>query len=344
LPSGFGERAGRTGLCRAGFVPATVAAVDATDFAIYRHMSPDGAARFWGGRRVFEPRIGAREIAAKVGLSETAVRTRLKALRGRGYLADSAVWPNPSLFGVMLHVVEVPVPEVGASRAMLDDLALVEGVTFARDVLDEHDRKLQVYFVADGPAAIARRAQLVRRLAQGAEIRGPRPYYVPEATRELSRLDWRVVGAVRAAPADTLQQLTDRLGTSLKTTGNRYRALLDHRAVWWTHGPTSTELPLAFLTATVAPGNDPDPISGTIARAWGDWMPVAADGRGRDPAEPRADFAGLLLAESPVAVEAAAQRLLDLDGIASVRRTFALGSRMYPAWFDDQVARRIGAA
>jgi DNA-binding Lrp family transcriptional regulator len=320
-----------------------VAAVDEVDFAIYRRLSPDGAARFWGGRRVFDPRVGAREIAAEVGLSETAVRTRLRSLRDRGYLRDSAVCPNPALFESSLHVLEIPVPEVGASRSLLADLALVEGVTFARDVLDERDRTLQVYFVADGPAVVGRRTQLIRRLASDAAVRGPRPYFLPAPTRPLTALDWRVLVALRASPDATLQELSDGLHISLKTAGHRYRSLLDHRAIWWTHGPTSVELPLALLTAAVRGEGDPDRVAAGVASEWKSWMPIATDGRGLDPSAPRTDFAGLLLADSPAAVEAAAQRLLDRDGITSVRRTFALGSRIYSGWFDDQLTRRASA-
>jgi DNA-binding Lrp family transcriptional regulator len=321
-----------------------VTSVDALDFSIYRYLSPDGAARFWGGRRVIDPRVGAREIAERVGVSETAVRSRLRTLRVREYLADSAVWPNPSLFGVTLHVVEIPVAEVGASRALLDDLRLVDGVTFARDVLDERNRVVQVYFVGESPAVVARRTGLLRRLGAGAELRGPRPYYIPPASRALTPLDWRVVDAVRRLPDASLQQLSRSLRISLKTTGTRYRSLLDSSSVWWTHGPRSIELPLALLTATVEKGVDPDPVAARVAAEWTNWMPIASNGRGLEPTVERTEFAGLLLADSPVAVEAAAQGLLDRRGVDRVRRTFALGSRIYPEWFDDQVARRLGPA
>jgi DNA-binding Lrp family transcriptional regulator len=317
-----------------------VASVDGVDFAIYRYLSPDGAARFWGGRRVIDPRVGARDIATQVGASETAVRSRLRSLRARGYLADSAVWPNPSLFGVTLQVVEVPVTEVGASRALLDDLALVDGVTFARDVLDERERTVQVYFVADTPAAVARRMGLMARLTSASAPRGPRPYFVPPASREPSPLDWRMIEAVRRAPDTSLRELSATLQISLKTTGTRYRNLLDAGAIWWTHGSRSTELPLALLTALMRKGADPDPVAAQVASDTSNWIPIASNGLGMDPGVPRTEFAGLLLADSPAAVETAAQQLLDRRGVERVRRTFALGSRIYPDWFDDQLARR----
>jgi DNA-binding Lrp family transcriptional regulator len=318
-----------------------VASVDALDFAIYRYLSPDGAARFWGCRRVFDPRIGAREVAERVGISETGVRARLKSLRERGFLRGSEVWPNASLFGVSLHVAEVPIAEVGESKRLLADLALVDGVTFARDVLDEQNRKLQVYFVADSSASVARRARLLQRLAGARQIRGPSAYYVPEATRELSPLDWKIVRAVRQAPDDNLQTLARAVGISLKTMGRRYQALLDDRAIWWSHGVDSTEMPLAMLTARVTTEVDADQLAGEVAAESAVWMPLASDGRGLAPDTHPVDFAGLLLADSPAAVESAAQRLLERPGVSTVRRTFALGSGIYRSWFDEQIGRQL---
>ncbi len=319
---------------------AGVSAIDETDFAVYRYLAPDGAARFWGSRRVIDPRAGAREIAERLGISETGVRTRLRSLRERGYLADAEVWPNPSLFGVELQVAELPVDEVGESRRLLDDLGLVDGVTFARDVLDERDRTLQVYFVAGGPAEVERRARLLRRLVGRNEVRGPRPYFVPPAARPLTPLDWRIVRALRAAPEDGLQRIARSVGISLKTLGRRFHALLEGRAVWWSHGARAVEFPLALLTVGTDPAADVDALATRVSSETRTWMPVASDGRGLPPTARPPEFAGLLLADSPVAVEAAAGRLLDRAGVATVRRTFALGSAIYRAWFDEQIARR----
>ncbi len=318
-----------------------MAGLDGVDFAVYRYLSPDGAARFWGCRRIFDPRVGAREIADRVGVSESGVRARLRTLRELGYRRDSVVWPNPSLFGVSLHLAEIPIAEVGESRQLLHDFALVDGVTFARDVLDEHDRKLQVYFVGEGPTDLLRRTALLRRMAGDRDLRGPRPYHVPESPQRLSPLDWKIVRAAREAPDDTLLRLSRRLALSLKTTSRRYQALIESRAIWWTQGPTSTEFPLALITVGTEDRVDADAMAARVATETSNWMPVAADGRGAPPLAPAHDFAGLLFADSPAAVESVGQSLLDRTGVTTVRRTFALGSAIYPGYFDEQIARRL---
>jgi DNA-binding Lrp family transcriptional regulator len=318
-----------------------VASIDAVDFAIYRYLSPDGAARFWASRRQIDPRITAQQLAPHVGISEAGVRTRLRSLRERGFLRTSDVCLNPSLFGVTMNVVEIPVDEAGEARRLLSELALVDGVTFSRDTLDEEDRKLQVYFVADSSAATNRRMALIRRLAERREARGPNSYFIPSAERALSPLEWRIVGGFRKQPDAPLGEVARELKISLKTLSRRFHALLDGRAIWWTHGRSTAEMPLALLTATVRPPTRADVLASRLASELPNWMPVARDGMGLLPEDPDTRFAGLQLIESPAAVESTVQRILDLPGVASVRRTFALGSATYPAWFDERIERRV---
>ena len=170
--------------------------MDALDFAILRRLSPDGEARFWGTRRLIDPRVSAREVGDAVGISETGARARLRSLAERGYLRGLQVWPNPSLFGASLASVEIPVTDTRQVAKLFAELSLVEGVTFARDLLDETDRKVRVFFVSDNPTAAARRVGLLRRLSPSGSIRGPDPYWIPPCTKELTGLDAPVAGVL----------------------------------------------------------------------------------------------------------------------------------------------------
>ena len=314
--------------------------MDELDLAIYRYLSPDGLIRFWGSRRLLDPRVSAGEVAEKVGLSEAGVRARLRGLKQQGYLRATEVWVNPSLFSVSIVVAEIPIREPQDAGRLIEELSLVDGVTFARDVLDESDRKLRVYFVAESDAATARRTRLLQRLSPQSKVRGPTPYWIPSSSRALTQLDWRLLDEFRRRPEASLAEIAAEAHLSLKTVRNRFHALLDSRACWWTPSSTSEEIPLSLLTATLREGTATEAVSSRIAELTPSWMPVAPDGLGVAPSAARSSVAGLVRADSPTALENGVRRILSLDGIVNVRRTFALGSRTYTQWFDDRLAER----
>ncbi len=315
--------------------------MDPLDFAIYRYLSADGEARFWAGRRILDSLVPARAIAEQVGISENGVRARLKSLAERGFVGPKAVIPNPSLFGVRLFVAELPVKEAREVERLLRDLALVEGVVFARDVLDEDERKILVHFVSDTDSTAVRRAALLRRLSPTGQLRPPQPYRIPPCDHEMSPLDWRVLDAVWRRPDASIAEIGTAVGISLKTTARRYHLLIDSKACWWTPGPDVEEFPLALVSVTVNGPADRDAVAGKISNLAATWMPVASDGLGLNPSASLTLISGLVPADAPAALERLLRRLADLPGVTKISRTFALGSMAYPTWFGDRIAERV---
>lgn len=317
--------------------------MDATDFAIYRNLSADGQIRFWASRRIIDPRVSVREVADKVGLSEAGVRARLASLTDRGLLRGSAVTFNPSLFGAAVTVVEVPIANPRDSGRLFRDLPMIDGVLFARDLLDEQDRMVNVYVVADTAAATARRLSLLRRLAPEGLVRGPTPYWIPRCSRDLTALDWRLLATFRKDPDSTLTQFAATARLSAKTTRRRFELLLDSHACWWSHSSASEEWPLALVRVALTERVDPLAVAEEIAASVGTWMPVAADGLGLEPNRSTPLVAGLMSAERPAALEREVRKVLEVDGVTGVRRTFGLASETYPQWADEQVAARLAS-
>lgn len=317
--------------------------MDTLDFAIYRFLSPDGVARFWAGRRVIDPRTTPREIAERVGIRESGVRTRLHHLAERGFLRDKIVVPNPSLFGKRVFVVDLLVRQPGEVDRMLRDLTLVEGVIFTRDVMDEDERKIQVYFVAEAERSASRLAALLNRLSSEGAPLVPRPYHTPPCDRELSSLDWRVLHDVWRRPDATFAQIASTVGISLKTAARSYHHLLDAKACWWTHGPDSEEFPLALVCVDLSGPEDLDPVVGWVHNEAYPWMPVASDGFGLAPEAAANVLAGLVPADLPTVLERFLRKLAGVEGVVRIRRTFALGSATYSAWFADRFAGQVPA-
>jgi DNA-binding Lrp family transcriptional regulator len=316
--------------------------VDATDYAIYRNLTRDGLSRFWASRRLVDPRVSARELAEKVGLSEAGVRVRLRNLRERGLLRGTEVSLNPSLFDSQVVVAEVPVPDPRASEQLFRDLAMVDGVVFARDLLDEDARKVFVYLISDTPGALARRVGLLRRLAPDRALVGPVPYWIPPCERPPTGLDWKLLQAIRSAPDETLAGIATASGISLKTTARRYDLLIDSHACWWSHSSDSQEWPLALLRVLLRPGVDPIAVAHDLLARVENWLPVAEDGLGSEPGKSAGFLAGLVPAEAPAALERVVRSVLALDGVESVQRSFGLGSAMFPQWADERIAKILG--
>jgi DNA-binding Lrp family transcriptional regulator len=317
--------------------------MDPLDFAIYRFLSPDGEARFWAGRRMIDPTIPVREIAERVGLSENGVRARLRGLADRGFLRGKAVTPNPSLFGARVFVSDLPIKAAEDAERVFRDLALVDGVIFARDTLDEGERQVRVHFVSESDSMASRQTALVRRLSPTGQLRGPGPYAIPPCTQELSPLDWRLLEALCRDPEAPVAEIARTVRISLKTAARRYHQLIQSKGCWWTHGPESEEFPLALIRMDLNDSSYRDTVMGSVLREAPSWMPVAADGLGLDPGRAATVVAGLVPADAPTILERLVKKLVSLSGVASVRRTFALGSMTYPGWFTDRVASHVHA-
>lgn len=318
--------------------------MDAKDYAIYRYLSPDGVARFWASRRVIDPRATARGIADRVGLSEAGVRARLRSLRENGLLRGSAVTLNPSLFGASVLVVDVPVRVPKESDQIFRDLAVVDGLLFARDLLDEEERRVTVYLVSESSGATARRVALLRRLAPGGLVHGPRPYWIPTCSRNPTALDWKLLAAFRRQPDSTVASIAADAGVGVKTTARRFDLLLDSHACWWSHSSDSEEWPLSLLSVALDPGADPLEVAGRLAREIPNWLPVARDGFGVGPDEASASVGGLVPVVTPAALETTVRRALELERVANVRRTFGLRSATFSSWLDERLSIRLRSA
>jgi DNA-binding Lrp family transcriptional regulator len=307
--------------------------VDQVDFSIYRWLSPGGAARFWAGRRVIDPRIAPGEIALKVGISESGVRSRLRHLTEGGYLRDQAVIPNPALFGNRVFVVDLFVRQSGEINRLVEDLGLVDAVMFARDILDEDERKVQVYYRAENETVASRLGGLLGRLSPKGEAGTPLPYHIPPPELSLTSTDWKVLRAVVRQPSARFARISQQANLSLKTVARSYHRLLDSKACWWTHGPGSEEFPLSLVQAELAQASDRPTVDRWIAKETSAWMPVAPDGLGRAPGGESRIVAGLVPIEGPSVLERFLRRLALVEGVTRTHRTFALGSMSYSSWF-----------
>ena len=288
-----------------------------------------------------DPLVSVQTIADRVGLSEAGTRARLRSLENRGLLRNTEVQLNPALFGATVIKTNVSIHDPRDSEALFRDLSVLDGVLFARDIMDESERKVGVFLACDSTAATARRMALLQRLAPMGKLGDSTPYWLPPCGYRLTPLDWRLLSGFRHHPDATLARVATEARVSLKTAGRRCKSLLESHAIWWSHGADTEEWGLALVKVVLRRGLEAAEVRPEIAGHFDYWLPVAPGGLGSHPDEEQATVAGLVPSERPAALEHALRATLSINGVAAIHRTFGLGSRSYSHWADEQLASRL---
>jgi DNA-binding Lrp family transcriptional regulator len=316
--------------------------MDVVDFAIFRSLCvKGGGARFYGARTVMDPRISAREVAESVGISPSAVRTRLARWQTEGLLKGYEVWPNPDLFGVHLMSVEIPLEGTHPASAVFDELKLVDGVLFARDAIDEDRRVVIVNFVHDTPIGTERRVRLIARLSPRKSVDPPRPAWLPPSTASLSPLDWRIVRAFRRNPLLPLPQAAREVGVSLKTIGHRYHRLLDHDAAWWTISVSNSMVPAVYVHIAFEDASSAETAAASLGAQFPGWIPARSGGFGFPPEPQPKNLVAVFPLAAPSGVNDILRAIHGLPGVVSVRRRFPGDTACYREWFDARIEDQI---
>lgn len=187
--------------------------MDATDLRIVRGM----------GLRPFEwwPRDPNRfkpgGLAMQAGVSPETVKTRILRMQVDGVLAGYEVYPNPRHFALEQSTFHLRVSDEVKARVR-DDLEAIEGLVAIYDFLGSD---MCVDFAYNGDDDLARKLRLVRRLTEQDDVV---PFYdraFPPPARELSRLDWRIIRALRGDGRRSPNAVAEDLGVSARTVRRR---------------------------------------------------------------------------------------------------------------------------
>jgi DNA-binding Lrp family transcriptional regulator len=318
--------------------------VDATDLGIVRWMYPDGLWGPWG----VDPRITPEQIGRRVGLGRTAVWSRVRHWLREGFLKPYEVRPNYRLFDAGLESAEIHLTDPVDAKGIMEDLQLVEGVTSAWLAFGDSDSAesaevLSVCFVDDDPRAVGHRMRVFRRLSTEGVVDGPYPYRVPDVSRKLSALDWRIIATLRANPRASLSRVARLQGITLKTLIRRRDALLEAKAIFyhcefdWSMHP-SVSLLLFYKEPHELP---------TILRNLDDRFQYYLPGFLDDVAYYRhrlesVRFLGVRVpARSPDDVQPIMIDLMRIPGVLRVRCVLQGPSRYYPRWVDQRLAVQL---
>lgn len=174
--------------------------------------------------------MSLRRLADLLGLSPSAVHKRLRMMRSRGVLGRLPLLPNPNFFDAM----EIMIFGQSGTGPVEGTLRALGRSPCTSRVVVAGGNDLYVWAVISSMSELERYADFVRREARMPDssvgILRPSVRAVPGARRP-TRLDFRIMRALREDSRRPLVSVGRSLGVSPRTVGRRLRRLSEAGAV-----------------------------------------------------------------------------------------------------------------
>lgn len=300
------------------------------DWDLYRALFSPSANPLWG--RFPHPPIG--QLAARLGVSPNSVWRKLTEWRKTGFLRGYIVLPHPALLGVGLSGFCLKVSGPAEKRRLLTDLELVDGVIFSSY---EVGPRVDVVVVADREEAQERRKKLIARLPGVTFVGATRELWLPRCEGFLSANDWSLITALRTSPEDSLLELADRTGLSVRTVTRRLarmqlsHTVLSHFLEDWTRFPGT----VVVFQLGLRPGTD----SLKVGPRFQEEVPSAVEipWQFHPPGTPVNPVAYLAPVRTGPAIDDVVEVALGIPGVAKVETAFPGSEQGYPGWLDEHI-------
>jgi DNA-binding Lrp family transcriptional regulator len=168
-------------------------------------------------------------LAKQLGMSVEAAKTRVRRLEKDGVISGYEIYPNTSHLGYLCVGYLFHLQRPATAQAMLDlqavdNLGIIErylGPAIGVDLFDK------------SPAALERRVQLVSRLLGATHHARYASYPSAPVARRPTRLDWRIIHALRGRATRPLPEVAQDLGVSARTVSRHFGRM-------WTEGSIDT--------------------------------------------------------------------------------------------------------
>ena len=304
--------------------------LEALDVAMLRVLYREGVDSLWG----IDPRLNASRIAKLLGSGRSRVAARLRRWEKSGVLSKYAVWLNPALLDHRGAWVALKVESTEDKSEVIHRVGLMDGVVSATEFLGP---MVNLGLVYRNRAQLERRLELIRGLSGIAEA-GLLSEWSPRVLRgPLTPLEVRMVRALRAQPATTLEDAAGRAGVSVRTFARKYSALLDRSAIWFqpVFDFRRVSTPVVVLCAELSPGRDAKAIAREL-RAHYPLLIELADQSVSGPG--RVDLTEwALVLPSAACIDEMTQWVSSLDGVRHVIWKMPIRTYDFPLWFDERL-------
>lgn len=302
---------------------------------IVRHI---GVEPFAGAARTPHP-WRPEELAEGLQESPRLVKDRVARLERDDVLRGFDVFPNLALLGLSWRTYAFPFQQRAGRAETLARVASLPGVISHVDYLTDW---LTVTFAFADQQEHDERLSAVRATLGGI---APETWFeveLPPAARDLTRLDWRILRALRGDARIPVHDLAERIGVTAKTVQRRLDRLAEERAFSpyvLLSDRSMDELLMCSLVITVDMARVGDAMAvlhgELLADAWAHCSaPLIQDGVHYDlVAAPR----------SPRGLAELLDRTASIPGVLDVRGHVASTAAWAPAWLDAQMDARIAS-
>jgi DNA-binding Lrp family transcriptional regulator len=199
--------------------------VDAVDIAIIRAMGlrPSGSA----------PKpldaLQPSRIARTTGLALNTVKERIQRLTERGVIQGYTAVPNLRHLDLEAAAVYVEFATDEAKENAVQRIRALDGLLELNDFMG---RGLCADLGYRGDADRREKHGLLTECAGGSPVLEFYAWDAPPVTRTLTRLDWRIIQALRADPRASAAQLAARVGVSARTVKRHLARMADEGSIF----------------------------------------------------------------------------------------------------------------
>jgi len=306
--------------------------VDSLDLRLVRTMG----IRPYGQRPQNPEVLRASYLAKRLRVEPETVKAHLARMEASGFVRFYQAYPNFRHLGIASAAYLFRVPDDDQKAAAVERVQAIDGLVEVHNFLGA-EMCVEVTYRADHDLN-----KKLRLLAEFTGDANPFRFYdrdLPPVPRPLTRLDWRIVKALRYRGRRPLAEVADDLGVTARTVRRRYDRMMKEGSLF------------------IAPAVDPSKAPGTILFELLFYTTPQADGSTLQrvlktfedrylyhslPASPAlGNFDVLLATDSTGEIETMRQRGRLIPGIGKVSALVFRGWSEYTDWIDAAIEEKL---
>ncbi len=306
--------------------------MDPLDLKIVRTMG----IRPYGHRPQDLEALRASYLARRLRVEPETVKAHLARMEASGFIRFYQTYPNFRHLGFASAAYLFRVPDDDQKAAAVERVRAIDGLVEVHNFLGA-EMCVEVTYRADH--------DLTKKLRLLAEFTGdanPSRFYdreLPPVPRPLTRLDWRILKALRYRGRRPLAEVADELGVSVRTVRRRYDRMMKEGSMFIVPAVDASKAPgtilfeLLFYTTPEADVSTLQRVLQTYEdRYLYHYVPASRE---------LGNFDVLLATDSTGEIETMRQRGRLIPGVAKVSALVFRGWAEYTDWIDAAIEERL---